>query len=143
MSQKTKAYVLPVPGRDAEVAELMKLIRSAGGEVVCAEEALSEQDRCIRSADVTVVLVCPETLDDKLVGPAVKLAEKLGKRAVAVWAADATPDELPTSLHRYGDSNIRLNEKEVARVVCGGETMWITTGGAPRPKQKAPRYKGH
>jgi hypothetical protein len=139
----TKAYVFPVPGHGAEIDALKKLIEAAGCVIVCPDELINAFDHCVNEADVVVILICPETIDDKLTGPVVELASRLGKRIVGVWAADAEPNKLPASLHRHGDANIRLDANELAASVCGGASVWVTPEGKPRPKPKTPRHKGH
>ena len=139
----TKVYVFPVPGHQAEITALKGLIEAAGCIIVCPNDPPEAYEHCVREADVVVILICPETIDDKLIGPVVELANKLGKRIIGVWAADAEPGKLPQSLNRYGDSNIRVDQEEVAAAVCRGETVWVTPEGKSRPKPKTPRHKGH
>lgn len=138
-----KVYVFPVPGHAAEIATLKTLIEAAGCVIVCPNDPPEAFDHCVREADVVVILICPQTIDDKRIGPVVELANKLGKRIVGVWAADAEPGKLPRSLNRYADSNIRVDANDVAAAVCRGETVWVTLEGKPRPKPKTPRHKGH
>ena len=138
----TKAYVFPVLGRQADIVTLKKLITLGGCIVICPDDPVDSFDRCVQEADVVVILICPETIDDELIGPAVDMANKLGKRIVGVWAADAEPNKLPPSLHRHGDANVRLDATELASSVCQGTSIWVTPEGTPRPKPKTPRDKG-
>jgi hypothetical protein len=138
-----KVYVFPVPGRQAEIAELKRLIEAAGCEIVCPDDPPESFEHCAQEADVVVILICPQTLDDNLIGPVVELANRTGKRIVGVWAADAEPGKLPRSLNRYGDSNIRIDAKDIAAAICRGEAVWVTPEGKPREKPKTPRHKGH
>lgn len=142
-STSTKAYVVPIPGRDADIAALKKIIESAGCVLVCAAEKLDEFDTCLRAADVVVVLICPETYDDRLIGHIVVLANKFGKRVVGVWSADADESKLPQTLHRYADSVVRIAETEMGESICGGEVKWLTPKGEPFPTPRTPRHKGH
>lgn len=138
----TKAYVFPVPGREADIGLLKKLIEAGGCVVVCPNDPINAFEHCVEEADVAVILICPETVDDKLTGQLVALANRLSKRIVGVWAANAEPGKLPASLHRYGDANVRFDAGELAASVCQGESIWVTPEGKPRPKPKTPRHKG-
>jgi hypothetical protein len=142
-SSPTKAYVFPVSGREADIKALTSIIEAAGCVLVCVDEKADAFERCVKAADVLVVLVCPQTIDDTHVGPVVSLANKLAKRVVGVWAADAEPNKLPPSLHKYGDATVRLRAEELAGSVCQGEAIWMTPKGEPRPKPPTPRHKGH
>jgi hypothetical protein len=137
-----KVYVFPVPSRRAEIDMLKKLIVSGGCIVICPDDPIDGLHNCMEKADVVVILICPETIDDKLTGPVVELANRSGKRIVGVWAVDAEPDKLPPSLHRFGDANVRLNASELATSVCQGESIWLTPKGDPWPKPVTPRHKG-
>jgi hypothetical protein len=141
-SSPTKVYVFPMPVREADIDTLKKLIKAGGCVVVCSDDPTHAFDHCVEEADVAVILICPETIDDKLTGPVVELANRLGKRIVGVWAADAEPNKLPRSLHRHGDANVRLDAHELAASVCQGESIWVTPKGESRPKPITPRHKG-
>ncbi|MBP2295098.1 hypothetical protein [Azospirillum rugosum] len=136
----TKVYVFPVPGREADVEELKRLIRAGGCSIVCANESIDAFEQCVGEADVVVILICPESANDKVAEQVAELANKLGKRVVGVWASDVQAGKLPLSLHRHGDATVRLNAVELAVSVCQGGTAWVTPDGNPRPKPKTPRH---
>ena len=143
ISNVTKAYVLPIPGRQAEINTLKGLIEAAGCIVVCENEPINAFSHCVSEADVVVILICPQTIEDALTEQVIELASKLGKRIVGVWAADAEANKLPIMLHRHGDATVRFNPDELAASVCGVNSVWVTPEGKPRPKPKTPRHKGH
>ena len=139
----TKAYVLPIDGRDADIETLRKLIEAAGCEIVCPEDPRGNFAQCVELADVVVILICPETLQPGVIDEVVALAKRLGKRVVGVWASEAEPDRLPSMIHRHGDATVGLNPEKIEAAVCGGKAIWDCPGGGPRPKPPTPRHKGH
>jgi len=136
-----KVYVFPVPGRAADIEVLKQLVVAGGCVVHCMDDPPDAYEQCVKEADVVVILICPETLADALVASVVQLANRLGKRIVGVWAADAEPNKLPDCLHRYGDANVRIDAAELAGTVCQDQSIWVTPGGDPRPKPRTPRHK--
>ena len=138
----TKVYVFPVPARADDVKTLKQLIEQAGCVLVCDEANADEFAQCVEAADVVVILICPETMDDELVKQVVELANRLGKRIVGVWAPDVDDARLPTVLHRHGDATIIFNSEEIRQHICQSAPVWTTPEGQPRPKPKTPRHKG-
>jgi len=138
----TRAFVLPIRGRDVEVAEIKKLIAQAGCEVVCNDARPTDYKKCLMEADVLVVLICPETENDPVVNELVSLASREGKRVVAVWSSAAKTMDLPAVINKHGDAVIPLELDMVRQSICGGKATWTTPEGTPRPTPKTPRHKG-
>jgi hypothetical protein len=137
-----KVYVVPLPPtRAKELDKLKQLIETGGCELVCRDDPIEKADDCIAAADVVVILICAETLGDPAVDGLVELASRLGKRVIGVWADDAKPQDLPSSIERRGDATIRLDPEEIERAVCGGQTPWHDPTGKQRPRPKTPRHK--
>lgn len=137
----TKAYVFPVAGREADIGQLKALILAGGCELVRPDDPAAAFPQAVLEADVVVILICPQTLTDPVVIQVVELANREGKRIIGVWAADADPSKLPEVLEEYGDGHVRMDEASVASSVCGGQSIWETPTGEPRPKPKTPRHK--
>jgi hypothetical protein len=137
----TKAYVFPVPGREADIAAIEALVLAGGCELVRPNDPAAAYPQAVVEADVVVILICPQTLDDPLTVQVVELANREGKRIVGVWAGDADPNALPQVLRDYGDANVRMDAASIAQSVCGGASIWETPTGDKRPPPKTPRHK--
>lgn len=136
----TKAAILPVPGREKELSELRKMILDGDCEIVCETGDLLA---CIKgTADVLVVLICPETMSFPDVTIAAELASDHSKRVVGIWAKDAEAGKLPSALNRVGSATAPMDPKKVAQVVCGCEDVWLMPDGGLRPAPPTPRHKG-
>lgn len=138
-----KVYVVPVAGREPEIEQIKKLVRAGGAEVVCDKDPIDQFEHCVEDADVVVILICPETVGDKVIAEIVELARKLGKRVIAVWSGVATGDALPTPIHQYGEGAVRVDAAEIEGAICRDETIWNTPDGKPRKMPPTPRHKGH
>lgn len=138
-----RVYVFPVPGRAEVIERLKQIIEAAGCVVIGSELQISDFEKALEKCDVLVILICAETIDDKLISPAVKSANHKGKRIVGVWAPDSVENKVPASLHGYGSATIKLDPTAVASTICGEESVWVTPAGDARPKPKTPRHRGH
>jgi len=141
MSASTKAFVLPVKNREGEIAQIKRLIVGAGCQFICDEVKAAEYKKCITESDVLVILICTETEEDPDVGALIAFAIEQAKRVVAVWIPGATLN-LPSAINKYADACITLDMEAVKKAICGGESIWLTPDGKPRPKPKTPRHKG-
>lgn len=136
----TKAAILPVPGREQQLADLRTMILDGGCEVVCETGDLID---CLKStADVLVVLVCPDTIGSAAVTPAAEAASDHGKRVVGVWSKDAEAGKLPEALHRIGSAIVPMDAAKVAEAVCGCKDVWLMPDGGTRATPPTPRHKG-
>lgn len=142
-SSPTKAYVLPIAGYDVTLETLKKLILAGGCDIVCAEDPADAHEQCVEGADVLVILICPETMDNEAVNHVIALAKKLAKQVVGVWASKDQVDKTPSFLHRHGYATVSMNPDSIAAAICGGQPIWESPGGGIRPKPPTPRYKGH
>lgn len=138
----TRVFVFPVKGREAEIARLKQMLTKAGCELVCDQPVVSNPEKCLRDADVLVILMCPETEGDQTVEALIALASKLGKRVVAVWLPGSTATELPAAIHSHGDAAVTMDAASVKDAVCDSKTIWLLPDGKPRPAPKTPRHKG-
>jgi hypothetical protein len=137
----TRAFVYPVKEHTDSIEKLRQLIRAAC-DLVCDDSGPADPKRCLQQADVLVILICPETMDSAPINELIILASHTGKRIVGVWAPGIQHSEVPAALHKHGDAAIVFDADAVKKVVCGGESIWSTPVGAPRPSPKTPRHKG-
>src|ERR1041385_4837990 len=114
--------VLPVKGREAEIAQLQQSIVAAGCELVCNQAVVADYEKCLKQADVLVILMCAETDGDEKVMDLTTLAAGFGKRIVGVWVRDSTATELPPAINRHGDAGITMDKKLFEEAVCGGKS---------------------
>lgn len=137
----TKVLVCPVRGREAEIGALRDRIVSLGGTLVC-EKARTPADceTCIDQADVVVVLLCPESVNDPDVKDLVQAASRAGKRVVFVWLEGCEIGELPPFLKLEGDGVVHQDGDDLKKAIIDGETIWKTPDGTRRPDQKIPRH---
>lgn len=138
----TRVFVLPVKGRDAEIAKLKEVITKAGCEVICDKAKPADYEKCLKEADVVVILICPETENDPAVDKLIAVASHGGKRVVGVWIPAAEKIELPDAINKHGDAVITFDVDAIRESVCGGKPTWTTPDGKPRPTPKTPRHKG-
>jgi MTH538 TIR-like domain (DUF1863) len=134
--------VLPIKGRDSEIAKLKDLIVKAGCEVVCDKAKPAEYERCLLGADVLVILICPETESDPAIDDLIAMASREGKRVVGVWIPAAKEMELPGAINSHGDAVITFDIDAIRESICGGNPRWTTPDGKPRLTPKTPRHKG-
>jgi hypothetical protein len=138
----TRVFVFPVKGREAEIAKIKQMLAKAGCELVCDQPVVSDYEKCLKDADVLVILMCPETENDATVDALIALASKLGKRVVGIWLADSIATELPVAINRHGDAAVTMDDEMVGNAVCDGKAIWVMPDGKPRPTPKTPRHKG-
>jgi len=136
-----KVYVLPVAGREAEVNTIRGLIEAAGCEIVCEDTPIDMFESCIAAADVVVILICAETVGEKIVADAIRAANAGGKRIVGVWSAVPGVDAPPEDLEKLGDAILAWTPDKLGPLICEGEVLWQTSGGGQRPPPKTPRHK--
>lgn len=139
----TKAYVYPLAGYEEQLDTLRKLILAGGCEVVCDDDPPEAYEHCTSEADVLVILVCEETINNEVIDRAIALARKLNKRVIGVWSSEDLPDRVPRLLHRHGFGTVGFSPDKIAAAICGGQPIWDSPGGGPRPKPPTPRHKGH
>lgn len=138
----TRVFVLPIKGRDAEIAKLKELIAKAGCEVICDNARPTDYERCLLAADVLVILICSEAENDPEIDKLVALASREGKRIVGVWVPTAKEMELPSAINSHADAVITFDVDAIRKSICGGDPMWTLPDGKPRPAPKTPRHKG-
>ena len=138
----TRAFVYPVKEHGADIEKLKQMIAEAGCELACPEASPSDYERCVREADVLVVLICPETMNDSIVNQLVLVANRARKRVVGVWAPGIKDGELSPAINKYGDAAITYDRTAVKDAICGGQSIWLTPEGKSRPRPKTPRHKG-
>jgi hypothetical protein len=138
----TRVFVFPVKGREAEIARLKEMLTKAGCVLVCDQPVISDYEKCLKEADVLVIMICPETEDDGTADELIALASRLGKRVVAVWLPDSAATELPAAINSHGDAAITMDAGMVKEAVCDGKTIWVLPDGKTRPTPKTPRHKG-
>lgn len=138
----TKAFVLPIKGREAESSKIKELITKAGCEVICDKAKPADYEKCISASDAVVILICPEAESDPEVDKLIALARREGKRVVGVWIPGVEGSELLASINKHGAATITLDLDAVRRAICAGESVWMTPDGNPRPAPKTPRHKG-
>lgn len=138
----TKAFVLPVNGRAAEVSQLKALITKAGCEVVSDKGKPAEYEKCAKEADVLVVLICAETDGDPDIDKLIAATSRAGKRVVGVWVPNAGVTDIPPGIHKHADAAITLDVDAIRNSICGGKPMWTTSNGTPRKAPTTPRHKG-
>ena len=137
-----RVLVFPVRGREAEILKLKQMLMTAGCELICDQPVISDYEKCLKQADVLVILMCPETDDDETVISLTALAASLGKRVIGVWLEGSTATELPPAINKHGDAGITMDAKIIEEVVCEGKTSWVLPDGKLRPAPKTPRHKG-
>ncbi len=138
----TRVFVLPVKGRDDEVAKLKELITKAGCEVICDKAKQADYDKCLKEADVLAIVICPQTQNDAAIDKLIALASHEGKRVVGVWMPAADETALPAAINKHADAVITLDVDAIRRSICGGDPTWMMPDGKPRPAPKTPRHKG-
>ena len=138
----TRAFVLPIKGREADIEKLRQLVEQAGCEPVCDQALPADYEKCLENADVLVVLICPQTMDDSAVNQLIVHASRTGKRVVGVWALNLKDSVLPTAINKHGDAVIVFDVAAIRQSVCGDQSSWSTPDGKPRPTPKTPRHKG-
>ena len=138
----TRVFVFPIKGREADVAKLIQSISKAGCEVICQNAKPADYEKCLKAANVLVILICSETMNDATLDKLVALASRDGKRVVGVWLPGANTPEIPAALDRHGDAVITLDVESIRKSICGSTPTWTTPDGGPRPTPKTPRHKG-
>jgi hypothetical protein len=139
-NRKTLAFVYPVKGQAAAIEKLKQLIKAAC-DLVC-DQVVIDPKQCLQDSDVLVVLICPETSNSPAVDELILTASRFGKRVVGVWVPGTTNGKLPSAINKYADATIVFDAKAVKAAVCGGQAIWSTPDGGPRPQPKTPRHKG-
>lgn len=143
MSQD-RIWVCPIARREREVDEVRSRLRRLGGLIVFEEvEDIASWQVCLDGADVIVVLICRETINDPTIKDIVTEASRLGKRVIGIWLDDDVGTGIPAFLRREGDSVVDIDDEKIIRAVRDGESIWFEPSGAPGKKQKVPRHKGH
>jgi len=134
--------VFPVKGREAEIARLKQMLIDAGCVLVCDQPTISDYEKCLKEADVLVILMCPETEGNSTVDELIALASRLGKRVIGVWLSESTATELPAAINSHGDAAVTMDAGMIREAVCGGKAIWVLPDGKTRPAPKTPRHKG-
>ncbi len=135
-------YVLPVPGRDAEIAKIRDRVVAAGGVLVCEDKPdLKDWKTCVAACDVVVVLICPESGTPEIAA-ILEEAARQGKEIIGVWLDEAQDPTVPEVLERIGDSVVVDTLEAITEAVIDGKSVWQDPTGQKRPNQKTPRHKG-
>lgn len=143
MSQD-RIWVCPIARRERDVDEVRSRLRRLGGVIVFEDvEDLSSWQEYLDGADVIVILVCRETINDPTIKDIVTEASRLGKRVVGIWLDDDVGTGIPGFMHREGDAVVEIDDEKIKRTVLEGESIWFEPSGEPGKKQKVPRHKGH
>lgn len=138
--EKPKVYIIPIPGRKAEIASLRKSIEEMGCEIVCSQKPIEDFEECVSKADVVVVLICPEAAKNALVAKIIELATKQGKRIIGVWASDAVEADVPDGLRRHGEGEVTLKGPKLRECILGEKPEWQNPDGTPQARKKTPRH---
>ncbi|MBX4961368.1 hypothetical protein [Rhizobium binae] len=140
-----RIWVCPIVRREREVDEVRGQIKRLGGNIVFEDVVdLTDWHDCVDGADVIVILICRETINDPTIKDIVGEASKLGKRVVAIWIdEELASGGVPGFLDREGDAVSDTQDDNIKKVVVDGENIFVEPTGEPRPKQKLPRHKGH
>ncbi len=139
-SKKPKVYVVPIPDRNTEVTELRKTIGEIGCEIVGAKEPIEKYEDCVARADVVVILICDESAENSTVAEIIKLATKLGKRIIGVWATDGDKANLPGGFGLHAEGLIPFKTAQIKQCILGEKPEWQDPDGSPQPKKKTPRH---
>jgi hypothetical protein len=139
-----KVWVCPVVRRDTEIAHLKRQITALGGDLVCdGKQTLEGYEECVEAAEVIVILICPESINDPTIQDIVEMASRLGKRIVGVWLDEEVIGDVPGFLEREGNAVIGMTNEGLRRAVLEDEAIWIEPSGIARQPQRVPRHKGH
>lgn len=139
-----RIWVCPIVRRERDVDEVRSQIKSLGGNVVFEDVPDSSTwVECVDGADVIVILICRETINDPTIKDIVNEASRLGKRVVSIWLDEDLGSGVPGFLDREGDALCDLEDEHVKLAVVEKENIWLDPSGKQRPKQKIPRHKGH
>jgi len=140
-----RIWVCPIVRREREVDETRSLLKRLGGNIVFEDVPdLSTWYDCVDGADVIVVLICRDTINDPTIKDLVAEASRLGKRVVSIWLDDELASAgVPGFIDREGDALTDLEEDNVKKAVVEGENIWLEPSGQQRKKQTVPRHKGH
>lgn len=82
-------------------------------------------------AGTVVVLIGPETKNRNYVNWEIEYAVRHDKRLVGVYLPNATADDIPESLKKYGDSLVTWDKNKMINALSGG-TEWQTPSGGRR-----------
>ena len=104
-------------------------------------ETLDGLEGCLDQADVLVIPLCPETVDDPRVHTLAAAAARAGKRVVGIWLGEEDEREVPPFLDRVGSAAVPMATEKVRSAVFGREAIWESPTGKARPPQLLPRKK--
>ncbi|MGO8148709.1 hypothetical protein AB9F36_02680 [Rhizobium leguminosarum] len=140
-----RIWVCPIVRREREVDEVRSQLKRLGGNVVFEDVVdLGTWHECVDGADVIVILICRESINDPTLKDIVGEASRLGKRVVAIWLdEELASGGVPGFLDREGDAVCDIEDENVKKAIVDGENIWLEPSGKQRPKQKLPRHKGH
>lgn len=140
-----RIWVCPIVRREREVDEVRSQLKGLGGNVVFEGVVdLGTWRQCLDGADVIVILICRESVNDPTIKDIVGEASRLGKRVVAIWLdEELAAGGVPGFIDREGDAVCDIEDENVKKAVIDGENIWLEPNGKQRSKQKLPRHKGH
>lgn len=140
-TEKARAFVLPIKGRDDDISNLIKAISDAGCSAAHPKGAPGSLQKSLESADVLVILICTQSLSDNAVDQAIEAARRLNKRIVGVWAKDMKEEKHPPGIHKAASAVICFKLHDIKRAICGDENYWLDPSCQSRNPPKTPRHK--
>ncbi|KMO31259.1 hypothetical protein VQ03_27445 [Methylobacterium tarhaniae] len=84
-------------------------------------------------ASTVIVLIGKRTHERRWVDWEIKLANRLGKRIVGVYARGGTEADIPPALKKYGDAIKNWNAESVISAIEGADSSFEAPDGSPAP----------
>lgn len=116
--------------KDSSIYE-KKLKNNAQNEQYIKYELIKPQ---INWAGTVVVLIGKDTAKSDYVNWEIKTAGDMGKRIVGVYLQNATDEDVPLELNKYGHALVGWNGDKITRAIAGDDMDWENANGTKRSK---------